>query len=195
MKKTRILALVCAMLLLFSYAYAENQAPDLTTLTTWEGTWVDFASFFQNEEIKVELEKLAKEHNKNVEEVLAPTLAMMKNDIFKLSVEGNSISFFDVDGKELEKNEYTFSSLIKDKFGDFEFEWALYVSDNKEAKFPVLLLIAPHSDGEDTVLHFHARYGNHGGELMEKKDWYPTFVKEDTTVESFKGELAELFSK
>lgn len=195
MKKTRFLALICAMLLVFSYTYAEDQTPDKTTLATWEGTWIDFASFYQNEEIKAELEKLAKEHNKNVEEVLAPTLAMMKNDIFKLSVEGNTISFFDVEGKELEKNNYTFSSLVKDKFGDFEFEWALYVSDNNEAKFPSLLLIAPHSDGEDTVIHFHARYGMNQEEMMGKEGWYPTFVKEGTTVELFKGELAELFSK
>lgn len=195
MKKTGFLALVCAMLLVFSYAYAEKQTPDVTTLATWEGNWIDFASFYQNEEIKAELEKLAKEHNKNVEEVLAPALAMMKNDIFKLKVEGNTVSFFDADGKELEKNNYTFSSLVKDKFGDFEFEWALYASDNEDAKFHILMLIPPHSDGEDTVLHFHVRYGNHGGEMMEKEGWYPTFVKEDTTVESFKGELAELFSK
>jgi len=194
MKKTRILALVCAMLLVFSFAYAEKPEADLTKLSTWEGTWLNYLSFLEKDEVKEEMEKLAKSHNKTVEEAVEGMLAMLQNDYAKMKIEGDNVSFLDAEDKEVAKNKYSFVSLVKDTFGDHEFEWALYTTEDKDAKYPALLMVAPHSDKEDSVVHFHVRYGKDQEELKGKQGWFPTFVKEDTTVETFMGELEGLFS-
>lgn len=45
--------------------------------------------------------------------------------------------------------------------------------------------------GEEELIHFHMRYGSDENELLGMDNWYPTYVKPNSTLEQIADEIAE----
>lgn len=68
-------------------------------------------------------------------------------------------------------------------------EWDQFEATSKDAKYPVLIMMPIH--GEESLTHFHMRYGKNIDELLKKDKWFPTYVKPSTTTDQLIDEITE----
>ncbi|MDO5732762.1 MAG: ZinT/AdcA family metal-binding protein [Eubacteriales bacterium] len=154
------------------------------SLSEWEGEFNSPIAYFEDEAVKESMKQLAEKMGKSADEVSHEWEEMMKSDFKALKVEGDKITFFDGkigEGKEITSAEYAYDSTYATKHGNFDLEWFAFRAKNDDAQYPVLLLMPLH--GEEVLMHFHMRYGSDIDSLFENENWWPTFMKSDTTTE------------
>ncbi len=170
----------------------ETESKDEVTLADWEGTWNNMGAYLDQVDVQEGFEKLAKKEGKSVEEAKRDYFAKRKCDFDGMVIEGNKATlldgFADKDGKAIETVEYEFVEIHKAKHGNHDLEWNVFKASG-DAKYPILLMMSVH--GEESLTHFHMRYGSDVKELLETEGWFPTFVKPSTTSEQLIDEIAE----
>lgn len=164
-----------------------------TTLAGWKGTWNDFSSYLDKDEVADAYDEAAKMNKTTAEDVKAELKEKRSCEFHGLKIEGDTVSFLDgfesEGGTEIAKATYECVDSKKVMHGGHELEWDVFKAKEADAKYPVLLMMPVH--GEEELTHFHMRYGNDVDELMGKDDWYPTFVAPSSTIDQIKDEIKE----
>lgn len=167
-------------------------AEDEVELSEWEGSWNNMAAYLDDEELEVAFEELAERDGVSVEEARAAYLEDRVINFDGLIVEGNKAIFlngFEDDGGEtIEEMEYEYLEMLVAKHGNFDTEWYAFEA-KEESDYPYLLLMPVH--GEEALTHFHFRYGESLDEILELEDWYPTFVRPESTYDQIYEEVTE----
>ncbi len=152
------------------------------SLADWEGKWVSLGALATSDEMKPYAEEAAEEHGETVEEVLAEVEEDRGTDFAGMVIGDDKIAFVDdldaVEGTSADSGaEYTFKEAKTAQHDGHDFTW--YVFEGGEgAKHKYVLLMELH--GEESLAHFHMRYGNTVDEALNADDhWYPTFVNPD----------------
>ncbi|EGY77460.1 ZinT/AdcA family metal-binding protein [Peptoniphilus indolicus] len=161
------------------------------TLADWEGTWNNFGAYLDDPAVQPAFEEVAKRDGITAEEAKAKLLERRNCEFNGMVVKGDTITFLDgfedKGGKEVASAEYKLTDEHKTQHGSHELTW--YTFESEGAKYPVLLLMEVH--GEEELTHFHMRYGNNAEELLAMDDWFPTFVKPNSTMDQIIEEITE----
>lgn len=83
---------------------------------------------------------------------------------------------------------YKYKEMVTAKHGNFDTEWYAFEAE-EDGDYQVLLMMPVH--GEEALTHFHLRHGNSVEELLAMEDWYPTFVKPNSTYDQLYEEITE----
>ncbi|MDO5717116.1 MAG: ZinT/AdcA family metal-binding protein [Tissierellia bacterium] len=170
----------------------DHDHDDEASINDWEGTWNNMGAYLDDAEVQEGFEKLAEKEGITVEEAIKNYKAKRDCEFDGLVIADGKVTFLDgfkdKDGKEIETVEYEFVESVKTMHGNFELQWDVFKAKG-DAKYPVLLMMPVH--GEESLTHFHMRYGKDKDELMGKDGWYPTFVKPSSTYEQLVDEIAE----
>lgn len=163
-------------------------------LSDWNGEWNSMGAYLDKEELQVAFETLAKNENKEVSEVKEAYVQRRAADFNGLIIKDDKISFYtgfptEENATAEAENTYTYLESYKVKHGHSELEWDVFKANEEDAKYPLLMLMPIH--GEETLTHFHMRYGASVEEMFAKKNWYPTFVAPDTTDDQLIDEITE----
>ncbi|ERL11804.1 YodA lipocalin-like domain protein [Coriobacteriaceae bacterium BV3Ac1] len=174
-------------------ASSSQSATQTVSLSDWAGSWNGFSAYLSNPELDSTFKEVGERDKKSADEVKKDFSAKVKADFDGLKIEGDTVTFLDgfedKGGKELTHAEYHFKEARKVEHGGHQLEWDIFEASDPQAEYPVLLMMPVH--GEEEMVHFHMRYGKNADELMAAADWYPTFVKPNTTLEQVKGEIKE----
>jgi hypothetical protein len=166
---------------------------EVKTLKGWEGTWNNFVNYLDDKELDAAYAEKAKADNKKPEDIKKELKERRKAEFGGLEIHGDTITFLDgfkdKGGKEITKATYKFKSAKKVQHGGKELEWDVFEAQEKDAKYPVLMLMPVH--GEEELVHFHMRYGKSLDELEKQDKWYPTFVKPESTMDQIADEVKE----
>lgn len=169
-----------------------NESEDAIKLADWEGIWNNMGTYLEDEELQGAFKDLAEKEDVSVEEAKSSYLKKRKADFDGLVIEEDKLIFLDgfkdKNGKEVEETEYKYKETRIVKHGNFDTEWHVFET-NGEGKYKVLLMMPVH--GEEALTHFHMRYGNDLEELLAMDDWYPTFVKPNSTYDQLYEEVLD----
>lgn len=170
----------------------EDEIEDEIHLSDWEGTWNNMGAYLEHEELEVAFADLAEREEVSVEDAKSDYIEDRKAEFDGFIVEGNKAMFLDGfeedDGEVIEEAEYEYKETVIAKHGNFDTEWYSFES-NGDSAYKYLLLMPVH--GEEALTHFHLRYGDSVEELLELEDWYPTFVRPDSTYDQLYEEITE----
>lgn len=174
---------------------AENKKEETTTvsITNWEGEWNNLGAYLDEPELQDAFKEVAEREKKTEQEIKDEYIEKRKSDFNGMVVEGNKVTFLDgfkeKGGNVIDEQEYDYVTSHSAKHGNHEFTWDVFKAKNEDAKFPVLLIMPVH--GEESLMHFHMRYGNDDKELLEKDGWFPTFIRPESTIQQIYDEIAE----
>lgn len=172
---------------------AKEDSSSKITLAGWEGTWNDFSSYLNKDEVADAYDEAAKNSKTTAAEVKAELEERRFCDFHGLKIEGDTVTFLNgfesEGGTEVTKATYECVDSKKVMHGGHELEWDVFKAKEPNAKYPVLLMMPVH--GEEELTHFHMRYGNSVDELMSKETWFPTFVAPSSTIDQIKDEIKE----
>lgn len=161
------------------------------SLANWEGSWNDFSSYLDKDEVKDAFDEAAEASKSTPEDVKAELKESRACEFHGLKIEGETVSFLDSfeseGGAETTKASYELVDSKKVMHGGHELEWNIFKAKEADAAYPVLLMMPVH--GEEEITHFHMRYGADADELLAMEDWYPTFVAPSSTIDQVKEEI------
>ncbi len=165
-------------------------AEDATGLDSWQGKWLSSEKCLEYPEIRPALQKIAAAAGENVteEDVVRFLSEMYETSFGALDVQGKEIAFYEKDGiTEIAKYEYCIAGMEETKFGEHTVRWYKLETENPDAgNFKRIIATEVHSHGEESLGHWHMRYGSEDFEaLMNNKPamWWPTLIAFDTPLE------------
>lgn len=171
---------------------APSQAQSKVSLEDWAGEWNDIGTYLDKEELKPAFAELAKKEKKSVEESKKEYVAKRKCDFHGLVINKDEIRFLETvpsaKGKEIAKTSYTHKKTVKTKHGNHDLTWEIFEAKG-DAKYPVLALMPIH--GEESLTHFHLRYGKDADTILKQGGWFPTFIKPNSTMSQIAEEVSE----
>lgn len=163
------------------------------SLVDWKGVWNSIDGYLDDKGLDDTYKEVATRDKTTPEAVKSGMKKKVAADFKGVEITDDSISFLDgfkdKDGKEIAKSTYKLVGSKKVTHGGAELEWNIFEATDKNAKYPVMLMMPVH--GEEELVHFHLRFGNNADELLKRDDWYPTFVKPNTTLDQIKDEIKE----
>lgn len=165
----------------------EKQSQEIledVSLEDWEGSWNSFTGYLDEEEVKEAIKFAAEENEESEDEFYKELEEKRQTDFNAMLIKGDEVVFLDKfeedDGEEIGKGTYDYFDTLTMEHAGHEMHW--YVFEGvEEAPYKYMMFMELH--GEDTMAHFHIRYGDDLEELKEEESWYPTFVKPSTTIE------------
>lgn len=170
----------------------EESKEEIVEFSEWEGTWNSIVDYLDDEELVEAFKELADREKMSVEETKAIFIEDRKVDFAGLVIEGNKAIFLDgfkdKGGKETGEMEYKYKEMVIAKHGNFDTEWFVFEAVDKGG-YDFMLMMPIH--GEEALTHFHLRYGNDVEELLASEDWYPTFVRPNSTYDQLYEEIIE----
>lgn len=170
-----------------------EEAAGAVTMADWDGTWNNMGAYLDKEELQGAFEELGKKENSDAATAKAAYVEKRKCDFNGMIVEGDMVTFLDNfkddGGKEVGKGEYAFLESKEAKHGNHTLEWDIFEAKTPDAPYKYLLMMPIH--GEETLTHFHMRYGDDKDALLAKEGWFPTFVKPTTTMDQLVDEITE----
>ncbi|AXY26477.1 zinc-binding protein [Suicoccus acidiformans] len=155
-------------------------------LIDWEGEWNSYGAYLEEADVKEALAKAAEKEGQDEAEYTDAIKERRKADFDGLIIDDKTITFLQTradsdEVKESSKGTYTYSETISVDHGGQPMFWYVFEGD-EDAPYPYVLLMDLH--GEDTMAHFHMRYGDDLKALAdEDSEWYPTFVASDTSTD------------
>ncbi|WAW15535.1 ZinT/AdcA family metal-binding protein [Peptostreptococcus equinus] len=163
------------------------------SISDWQGTWNDMSAYLDNQDLQSAYAEVAKRDNKKPEEVKRELKNRRKNEFGGIVIQGNKVTFLDKfkdkGGKEVFSSEYKFIKSFETKHGNETLEWDQFEATDKNAKYPIIIMMPIH--GEESLTHFHMRYGKNIDELLKQDKWFPTYVKPSTTSQQLIDEIKE----
>ena len=171
----------------------KEEANEKVSLSDWEGKWNSMEGYLDKEEVQDAFKTLAEKENTDQETAKKAYLEKRKCDFKGLEIEGEKAKFYqefpEDSSNESKEVEYKFIDKKEVKHGSHMLEWDIFEAVSPDAEYKYLLMMPIH--GEESLTHFHMRYGNDVDELLEKDGWFPTFVKPNTTDSQIIDEITE----
>lgn len=162
------------------------------SLDMWKGDWNSVDAYYDDPVVKEAIEKAAKEENITVEEFIANIDVRRKTDYKGLSIDGDTITFYDGkvgEGKEIASAKYVLKDILEVQHGSKTLNWFVFETESKDVK-PLVGLMQIH--GEDHLAHYHTRFADSIEEIKdEDSKLYPTYVRTSTSSEDVAEELTE----
>lgn len=172
----------------------EDQSEDeKASMADWEGEWNDMGGYLEKAEIQEAFKSLAEKENTDEASAKEAYLKKRKCDFGGLEIDGDHVKFLkefpDAKGKVIGEADYTFKEKIEVEHGGHKLEWDVFEANSEDAPYKVLLMMPIH--GEESLTHFHMRYGDDKDSLLKEEGWYPTFVKPSSTDQQIIDEITE----
>ncbi len=164
-----------------------GQQDQKASLGDWEGTWLSLGAYAHHPELAEPMKQAAAEHGETVEDIKKEISEARDADFEGLVIDDDTITFVtkeaDLDDPKEEGASYTFSESKDVNDGEHSYTWFIFEGD-KDAPYKYVYLMPLH--GEETLAHFHMRYGDDKDEILnhQPEGWFPTFVDPtETTTE------------
>ncbi|NVF12164.1 ZinT/AdcA family metal-binding protein [Anaerococcus sp. AGMB00486] len=171
----------------------EGEKKTEVSLSDWEGEWNDMGRYLDKKEIQPAFKTLAENEKIDENEAKENYLKKRHCDFGGLRIKGDEVEFlndFPDKNPELKgKGVYKFVGKQEVEHGGYKMEWDIFEAKNEDAPYKYLLMMPIH--GEESLTHFHMRYGNDKDKLLQEEGWYPTFVKPSTTDQQIIDEITE----
>lgn len=162
-------------------------------ISEWEGNWNNLHAYLKMEEMEDSIEEGAKNGSVSVEEFKENFEKRRHVDFDGFVVDGEHVKFlddFDANGgKVIYEDDYEFQERHMEDHGGRQMAWDIFKAKNADAKFPILMMMEVH--GEESLPHFHMRYGDDLEAMLAIEGWYPTFVRNTSTLSQIAEEIAE----
>lgn len=176
---------------------AENEKPaeeaEQASIADWEGEWNNMGGYLEKAEIQDAFKTLAKKEKTDEASAKEAYLKKRKCDFGGLEIKGDHIKFLkefpDAKGEVIGEADYTYKEKIEVEHGGHKLEWDVFEAKSEDAPYKVLLMMPIH--GEESLTHFHMRYGDDKDSLLKEEGWYPTFVKPSSTDQQIIDEITE----
>lgn len=217
MKNIKFLALVCAISTsLFLYGCSDkkdanankgnNQSTQVcqtenkdsekseeVSMADWAGEWNNMGGYLERPEVQDAYKTLGEKENMSADEAKSMYLEKRACEFDGLKIEGDKVTFLSTfpsdNGEAKGEGTYKFVEAKEVQHGNATLSWNVFEAENDDAPYKFLLMMPIH--GEESLTHFHMRYGNDKDELFAKEKWYPTFVKPNTTNDQIIEEITE----
>lgn len=174
-------------------AKEEEKAEEAVSMADWEGEWNDMGGYLEKDEIQEAFKALAEKENTDEASAKEAYLKKRKCDFGGLGIKGDHVKFLkefpDAKGEVLGEADYMFKESIEVDHGGHKLEWDVFEATSEDAPYKVLMMMPIH--GEESLTHFHMRYGDDKEALLKEEGWYPTFVKPSTTDQQIIDEITE----
>lgn len=171
----------------------EEVESDQVSLADWEGEWNDMGGYLEKAEIQEAFKTLAEKENTDEASAKEAYLKKRKCDFGGLEIAGDHVKFLkefpDAKGEVIGEADYTFKEKIEVDHGGHKLEWDVFEATSEGATYKILLMMPIH--GEESLTHFHMRYGDDKEALLKEEGWYPTFVKPSSTDQQIIDEITE----
>ena len=176
---------------------AEDEKPaeeaDKASIADWEGEWNNMGGYLEKPEVQGAFKTLAEKENTDEAAAKEAYLKKRKCDFGGLEIAGDHVKFLkefpDAKGEVVGEADYTFKEKIEVEHGGHKLEWDVFEANSEDAPYKVLLMMPIH--GEESLTHFHMRYGDDKDSLLKEEGWYPTFVKPSSTDQQIIDEITE----
>lgn len=176
---------------------AENEKPaeeaEQASIADWEGEWNNMGGYLEKAEIQDAFKTLAEKEKTDEASAKEAYLKKRKCDFGGLEIKGDHIKFLkefpDAKGEVIGEADYTYKEKIEVEHGGHKLEWDVFEAKSEDAPYKVLLMMPIH--GEESLTHFHMRYGDDKDSLLKEEGWYPTFVKPSSTDQQIIDEITE----
>ena len=163
------------------------------SLSDWEGEWNDMGGYLDKDEVQSAFKTLAEKEKVDEKEAKENYLKKRKSDFGGLEIKDNKIKFLkdfpDKKGEVIGEGEYKFFEKQEVEHGGHKLEWDIFEAVNDDAPYKFILMMPIH--GEESLTHFHMRYGDDKESLLKDEGWFPTFVKPNTTDAQIIDEITE----
>lgn len=172
----------------------EDQSEDeQASMADWEGEWNNMGGYLEKAEIQEAFKSLAEKENTDEASAKEAYLKKRKCDFGGLEIAGDHVKFLkefpDAKGEVIGEADYTYKEKIEVEHGGHKLEWDVFEAKSEDAPYKVLLMMPIH--GEESLTHFHMRYGDDKDSLLKEEGWYPTFVKPSSTDQQIIDEITE----
>ena len=163
------------------------------SMADWEGEWNNMGGYLEKAEIQEAFKTLAEKENTDEAAAKEAYLKKRKCDFGGLEIAGDHVKFLkefpDAKGEVIGEADYTYKEKIEVEHGGHKLEWDVFEAKSEDAPYKVLLMMPIH--GEESLTHFHMRYGDDKDSLLKEEGWYPTFVKPSSTDQQIIDEITE----
>ena len=171
----------------------EEVESDQVSMADWEGEWNDMGGYLEKAEIQEAFKTLAEKENTDEASAKEAYLKKRKCDFGGLEIAGDHVKFLkefpDAKGEVIGEADYKFKEKIEVDHGGHKLEWDIFETTSEDAPYKVLMMMPIH--GEESLTHFHMRYGDDKEALLKEEGWYPTFVKPSSTDQQIIDEITE----
>lgn len=171
----------------------EEVEADQASMADWEGEWNNMGGYLEKTEIQEAFKTLAEKEKTDEASAKEAYLKKRKCDFGGLEIKGDHVKFLkdfpDAKGEVIGEADYTFKEKIEAEHAGHKLEWDVFEAKSEDAPYKVLLMMPIH--GEESLTHFHMRYGNDKESLLKEEGWYPTFVKPSSTDQQIIDEITE----
>lgn len=154
------------------------------SLSEWNGVWNNYLTYFDEPILQKAIQEQAEKEGVAVEDLKKQQNEAYGMEFAAMQIEDGKVVFLDQfkdrGGKPVDEATYVWKATHTATFGEHEFFWFEFGAEG-DAKYPVLLLTEVH--GEESLTHYHVRYGSNAKEMLANENWYPTLVRDTTTPE------------
>lgn len=171
-----------------------EEKKDQVTLNEWKGDWNNIVNYLDDPELNASFEEVGKRDGITADQARNALKERRKFDYAALRIEGDKMEFLDgfadKGGKVVGTGTYKFVKSEKVKHGGGELNWSLFEATNADAPHKYIAMLDIH--GEESLTHFHMRYGNDADKLLDPESkWYPALIKPSSTLDQLKEEITE----
>ena len=170
-----------------------SESSEEVSMADWEGDWNNMGSYLEKEEVQPAFKTLAEKESMDEKEAKEGYLKKRKCDFNGLSIKGDHVKFLkdipEANGEVAGEADYEFVESVAVEHGGHKLEWDVFKAKSDDAPYKVLLMMPIH--GEESLTHFHMRYGDDKDSLLKEEGWYPTFVKPNSTIQQIIDEITE----
>ena len=174
-------------------------------LSAWKGEWQSFSAVSGASQLNDAYRMQAEKMPYYTEDGLKAAVShMFATPIVKAKFDGSNTVLFtvlDKDGNEKQVScEYRYTGTVPMQGIDgqswYTFEAVKPVQGLAEAQY--FITVPPHRDSEDSILHWHARFGNEDVKSLVEEDpfWWPTYteaaISQDNLVKEFTETIKEV---
>ena len=161
------------------------------TLADFAGEWKSLYPYLLRGDLDEYCEHKAEEDDDDtttMETYLEKYTTSWQCDVEKISVDGNRITFTDVDGKTVSA-EYTYAGYQPKLNDDGEISSVRYQFETTSADAPKYVQFNDHGHEPGEAEHFHIYFGNDGFDALMESKTNPFFVKDALTLDEILDEL------
>ena len=171
---------------------AEKPAEEVS-MADWEGQWNGMGGYLEKPEIQEAYKTLAEKENTDEASAKEAYLKKRKCDFGGLEISRAHVKFLqefpEAKGEVIGEADYKYKEKVEVEHGGHKLEWDIFEATSEDAPYKVLMMMPIH--GEETLTHFHMRYGYDKDSLLKEEGWYPTFVKPTSTDQQIIDEITE----
>lgn len=174
------LLLSCIIAIAYIGCGSSSSETETSTFKAWNGSYKSVNPALEDERMDETYSQIAKDKNKTQAEVKQAIINLLTTKGYEnLVFEGNSITY-------TYENQEPFTYTYKTSGVSDDERFYLFTSTSDVLAHPELKYIyttKPHQDTNESMIHFHFKFGANGFDELKTSNSYPTFAKSSTSLE------------